>query len=67
MQAPAPATLRLSDDELAQTARLLIRLRWVAGLSILLLTAVARWGLGVDLPAGRCWRSASWCWAITPR
>ncbi|HMM29472.1 MAG TPA: HAMP domain-containing sensor histidine kinase [Aggregatilineaceae bacterium] len=52
MQAPAPATLRLSDDELAQTARLLIRLRWVAGLSILLLTAVARWGLGVDLPAG---------------
>lgn len=51
MQAPDLVALRPSDDELAQTARLLIRLRWAAGLSILLLTAVARWGLGIELPA----------------
>lgn len=38
------------DEALPSTAWLLIALRWAAGLSILLATAIARWGLGIDLP-----------------
>ncbi len=48
----APAEPRETADALAPAGRLLITLRWAAGLSILLATAVARWALGIELPAG---------------
>lgn len=48
----APGEPRDPGDALAPTGRLLITLRWAAGLSILLATAIARWALGIDLPAG---------------
>jgi len=50
--APEMSGCRQPDGALAATAWLLIALRWAAGLSILLATAVARWGLGIDLPWG---------------
>ena len=43
---------RGGDDALAPTGRLLIALRWAAGLGILLATAIARWVLDIDIPAG---------------
>jgi len=48
----APGEPREPGDALAPTGRLLIALRWAAGLSILLATAIARWVLDIDLPAG---------------
>lgn len=50
---PAPEIsgrgLRPTDDEVRQNTRLLIRLRWVAGLGILMATVVAREVLAIDL------------------
>lgn len=48
----APGEARDPGGALAPTGRLLITLRWIAGLSILLATAVAQWALDIDLPAG---------------
>jgi len=48
----APAEPRETADALAPAGRLLITLRWAAGLSILLATALARWVLEIDIPAG---------------
>jgi signal transduction histidine kinase len=41
--------LRPTYDELCQNTRLLINLRWVAGASILVGTAFARWMIDIDL------------------
>ena len=46
--------LRPSLEELCQNTRLLINLRWVAGVSILLGTLFARFILDIDLKVCRC-------------
>ncbi len=46
---PAVRGVRPTPEEQCQNTQLLIRLRWVAGMSILLATLVAHWGFGVTL------------------